>query len=97
MLQLEICFPGFHKCVAFNTENFFFTASKSKPSYHIHKFSSQGHYSDVAVVLGNHLNFFHLSTLKGYTFEKLHKEHAECLTPKDIQMCLVLTVLNIFL
>ena len=36
-------------------------------------------------------------TLKRHTSVKLHKEHTGCLTPKGIQMCAVLTVLDICL
>ena len=36
-------------------------------------------------------------TLKGNTSMKLHKKRTGCLTPKGIQMCAMLTVLDILL
>ena len=37
-----------------------------------------------------------MSTFKRHTSIELHKEHTGCLTPKGIQTCAVLTVLDIF-
>ena len=36
-------------------------------------------------------------TLKGHTSVKLHKKHTGCLTPKRIQICALLMVLDIFI